>query len=116
MLVHLGHIDLAYGATARAVAAAERSYDELRHAAITGWMSWLLLHQTGCADGVQDTTQRGRPSPLTQARRLAVEQADRIEPKLGKATPSTSRSGAGSWSTRPWPPPGTARPARPTTS
>jgi hypothetical protein len=87
MLVHLGHIDLAYLAMARAMAAAERSEDELRHAAITGWMSWLLLHQTGSADGVQDTTQRGRRSPLTQARRLAVEQADRVEPKLGKATP-----------------------------
>jgi transcriptional regulator with XRE-family HTH domain len=87
MLVHLGHIDLAYLAMTRAVAAAEGSEDDLRHAAITGWMSWLLLHQTGSADGVQHPARRGRGSPLAQARRLAVEQADRIEPKLGKATP-----------------------------
>jgi hypothetical protein len=35
-------------------------------------MSWLLLHQTGSSD---------------QARRLAVEEADRVEPRLGKARP-----------------------------
>jgi len=35
-------------------------------------MSWLLMHQTGSSD---------------QARRLAVEEADRIEPRLGKASP-----------------------------
>jgi hypothetical protein len=35
-------------------------------------MSWLLLHQTGSSD---------------QARRLAVEEADRVEPRLAKARP-----------------------------
>ena len=70
MLVHLGHIDLAYLAMDRALAAADRSEDPLRHAAVSGWMSWLLMHQTGSSD---------------QARRLAVEEADRIEPRLGKA-------------------------------
>jgi hypothetical protein len=72
MLVHLGHIDLAYLAMDRATTAADRSGDLLRRAALSGWMSWLLLHQTGSSD---------------QARRLAVEEADRIEPRLGKAQP-----------------------------
>jgi hypothetical protein len=83
MLVHLGHLDLAYLGMERAVAASERSGDELRHAAMSGWMSWLLLHQTGSQDGVQDPTSRR--APLTQARQLAVQQADQVEPKLGKA-------------------------------
>jgi transcriptional regulator with XRE-family HTH domain len=86
MLVHLGHLDLAYLAMEHAVAAADRSEDELRHAAVRGQMSWLLLHQTGTADGVADAAAPRR-SPLAQARRLAIEQADRIEPKLGHATP-----------------------------
>ncbi len=72
MLVSLGHVDLAFLAMERAVGAADRSGDELRHAAVSGWMSWLLMHQTGSSD---------------QARRLAVEEADRIEPRLGKASP-----------------------------
>jgi transcriptional regulator with XRE-family HTH domain len=71
-LVHLGHIDLAYLAMDRAIAAADRSDDPLRRASLSGWMSWLLLHQTGSSD---------------QAQRLAVEEADRIEPRLGKAKP-----------------------------
>ena len=87
MLVHLGHVDLAYLSMERAIAAAGHADDELRHAAITGWMSWLLLHQTGTADPAGVAGVRGRRSPLAQARRLAVEQADRIEPKLGKAPP-----------------------------
>jgi transcriptional regulator with XRE-family HTH domain len=72
MLVHLGHVDLAYLAMERAIAAAHGSDDELRCAALTGWMSWLLLHQTASAD---------------QAHRLAVSEADHIEPRLGKARP-----------------------------
>jgi len=71
-LVHLGHVDLAYLAMDRATTAADRSDDPLRRAALSGWMSWLLLHQTGSSD---------------QARRLAVEEADRVEPRLGKAQP-----------------------------
>lgn len=72
MLVHLGHIDLAYLAMERAVAAAEGSDDELRRAAVSGWMSWLLLHQTGS---------------YNQAKRLAMTEADRAEPRLATATP-----------------------------
>jgi transcriptional regulator with XRE-family HTH domain len=72
LLVHLGFVDLAYLAMERAIGAAGRSGDELRRAALSGWMSWLLLHQTGSAD---------------QARQLAVEEAERTEPRLGKARP-----------------------------
>jgi len=72
MLLHLGHVDLAYLAMERAVAAADRSDDSLHRAAVSGWMSWLLMHQTGSTG---------------QARRLAVGEADRIEPRLGKARP-----------------------------
>jgi transcriptional regulator with XRE-family HTH domain len=72
-LVHLGSVDLAYLAMERALAAADRSDDELHRAALAGWMSWLLLHQTGSAD---------------QAERLAVETAERVEPKLGHARPA----------------------------
>ncbi len=71
-LVHLGHLDLAYLAMERAIAAADRSDDPLRRAALSAWMSWLLLHQTGSVD---------------QARRLAVDEADRAEPRLGRAKP-----------------------------
>ena len=72
MLVHLGLIDLAYLAMERAIGAADRSGDELRRAALSGWMSWLLLHQTGSFD---------------QAHRLAVDEADHMEPRLAKAKP-----------------------------
>jgi transcriptional regulator with XRE-family HTH domain len=72
MLVSLGHVDLAYLAMERAITAAEGSGDELRRAAVSGWMSWLLLHQTGSYD---------------QAQRLAVTEADRTEPRLGIAPP-----------------------------
>lgn len=72
MLVHLAHVDLAYLAMERAIAAADRSDDPLRRAALSGWMSWLLLHHTGSFD---------------QARQLAVDEADRMEPRLGKARP-----------------------------
>lgn len=86
MLVHLGAIDLAYLGMERAQDAAARSGDELRAGAANGWMSWLLLHQTSAADGIQDPRDHGRRSPLTQARRLATETADELEPKLGKAS------------------------------
>jgi transcriptional regulator with XRE-family HTH domain len=72
MLTLLGHVDLGYLAMERAVAAADRLDDELRRAATTGYMSWLLLHQTGTVD---------------QAHQLAVAEADRFEPKFGTATP-----------------------------
>lgn len=67
MLVHLGHIDLAYLAMDRALTAADASGDGLRRAALDGWMSWLLLHQTGSYD---------------QAQRLAVDAATRLEPRM----------------------------------
>ncbi len=72
MLTLLGHVDLGYLAMERAIAAGDRAEDALVRAALSGRMSWLLLHQTGGAD---------------QARRLAVEEADRFEPRLGKALP-----------------------------
>jgi len=72
MLVHLGHVDLGYLAMERSISAAERSGDPLRRAAQAGWMSWLLLHQTGSTD---------------QAHQLAVAEADRLEPRHDKATP-----------------------------
>ncbi len=71
-LVHLGHLDLAYLVMERALGAADRSGDELRRASVAGWMSWLMLHQTGVAD---------------QAERLAVDTAEAIEPMLGRARP-----------------------------
>lgn len=72
MLTLLGHVDLGYLAMERAISAAGRSDDELRRAAFAGYMSWLLLHQTGSVD---------------QAQRIAVDEADRFEPRFGKATP-----------------------------
>jgi len=74
LLVSLGHVDLGYLAMERALREAERSGDELRPAAVSGWLSWLLMHQTG-------------PGP-DQAQRLAVAEADRIEPRMGKASPA----------------------------
>ncbi|MBC8091855.1 MAG: helix-turn-helix transcriptional regulator [Pseudonocardia sp.] len=73
LLVHLGHVDLAQLAMERAVAAAGRADDELRSASLTGWMSWLLLHQVGLLD---------------ESQRLAERQADAIEPRMGTATPA----------------------------
>jgi transcriptional regulator with XRE-family HTH domain len=72
MLTLLGYVDLGYVAMDRAIGAADRSEDELRRAAFAGYMSWVLLHQTGTFD---------------QAQRLAVEEADRFEPRFGKASP-----------------------------
>src|SRR6266508_3114041 len=46
MLTLLGYVDLGYVAMDRAIGAADRSNDELRRAAFSGYMSWLLLHTT----------------------------------------------------------------------
>jgi transcriptional regulator with XRE-family HTH domain len=73
MLVALGHPDLAYLAMERALRAAEDSGDQLRRAAVAGWLSWLLMHQTG----------RG----AEEAQRLAIREADAIEPRMRDATP-----------------------------
>ena len=72
MLVHLGKIDLAHLTMERAIEAAERSQDSLRRSSLLGWMSWLLLHQTGSVD---------------EAKLIAVQEADAIEPKMKQATP-----------------------------
>ena len=71
-LTLLGYIDLAHLALERAIAAAERADEPLYRASLVGWQSWLLVHQTGSAD---------------QARRLAVAEADRVEPRR-HATPA----------------------------
>src|SRR5262245_43264399 len=73
MLVHLGHLDLACLAMERATRAADHADDPLRRAALSGWMSWLLLHRTGSTDQAQQL--------------LATAVADNLEPKLGKAAP-----------------------------
>jgi len=72
MLVHLDRVDLAYLAMERAVGAAEQSGDDLRRSSLLGWMSWLLLHQTGRSD---------------EAKHIAVSEADAIEPKMKGAPP-----------------------------
>ncbi len=72
MLTLLGYVDLGYLAMERAVGAVDRTDDELRRAAFSGYMSWLLLHQTGTFD---------------QAQQLAVRAADDFEPRFGKAAP-----------------------------
>lgn len=72
MLAHLGKVDLAYLTMERALEAAEHSEDGLRHSALLGWMSWLLLHQTGSCD---------------EAKFIAMREADAIEPKMKRATP-----------------------------
>ena len=73
MLVHLGQLDLAYLLMKQAEDAATQSGDHLRHAAVVGWTSWLLLHQAGGND---------------EARHLAIQQADAVEPSIGKASPT----------------------------
>jgi transcriptional regulator with XRE-family HTH domain len=52
-LVHLGELDLAYLAMDRALSTAEQGDDPLYRAALTRWMWWLLLHQTGTLDQAQ---------------------------------------------------------------
>lgn len=71
MLTQLGMEDLAYLGVERAVAAAERSGDQLRAATLMGSLSWVLLNQ-------------GR---FEEAERAAVVTADDVEPRLGSATP-----------------------------
>lgn len=74
MLVHLGQLDLAYLLMKQAENAAVRSGDELRHAAVVGWTSWLLLHQAGGND---------------EAQHLAISQAAAVEPSsFSKASPT----------------------------
>jgi len=72
MLTHLGKVDLAYLTMERAIAAADRSDDELRRSALFGWMSWLLLHQTGS---------------FGEAKYIAIREADNIEPRMKNARP-----------------------------
>jgi transcriptional regulator with XRE-family HTH domain len=68
----LGKVDLAYLAMERAVGAAEQTGDELRRAAVCGWMSWLLTQHAGSA---------------AEAVRLAVREADAVEPRMKGASP-----------------------------
>src|SRR5215475_6999471 len=68
----LGKVDLGYLAMERAVAAAEQSGDVLRRAVVQGWMSWLLTFHAGSA---------------AEALRLAVREADAVEPKMKGASP-----------------------------
>ncbi len=72
MLVHLNNIDLGYVAMERAISAAGHTDDELRRAALHGWLSWILMHHTDSID---------------TARRLAIREADAIEPRMKDATP-----------------------------
>lgn len=73
LLVHLGHVDLAFAAMERSRLAADESGDGLRSAAAVSWQSWVALHQTGLTE---------------HARALVIERADAIEPKISKATPA----------------------------
>jgi len=72
MLVHLDKVDLAYTAMERALLAAERSGDSLRHSSLQGSMAWLVMHH---------------PDNLPEARHLAVAEADSIEPRIRAAAP-----------------------------
>jgi transcriptional regulator with XRE-family HTH domain len=72
MLVHLDKVDLAYLAMERAIREAENSEDDLRRSSLYGWLSWLLLHQTGRSD---------------EAKHIATREADSIEPKIKGAPP-----------------------------
>ncbi len=72
MLVHLGKVDLAYLAMERGLFAAEQSDDVLRKSALTGWLSWVLLHQAGSSG---------------DAKYIAVREADSIEPRMKGARP-----------------------------
>lgn len=71
-LVHLGQLDLAYLAMDRALTASDQESDELHQVALTGWMSWILLHHTGTLD---------------QAHILAADAADRIRTYLNGDDP-----------------------------
>ncbi len=73
MLTLLGYVDLGYHTMTLAAGAADRSGEQLRRAAISGYLSWVLLHQTGAFD---------------QATALAVAEADQVEPRLSGASPA----------------------------
>jgi transcriptional regulator with XRE-family HTH domain len=72
MLVHLDNVDLGYVAMERAINAAEHSGDGLRSSSLRGWMAWLLMHYT---------------DNLSNARQLAIREADSIEPRMKGARP-----------------------------
>lgn len=71
MMTLLGHVDLAYIGMDKALRAAERGDDALRRSALVGTLAWVLQHQGRWAD----------------AQRVAAAEAERIEPRLGTATP-----------------------------
>jgi len=68
----LGKVDLAYLAMERAVGAAEQTGDVLRRAAVCGWMSWQFTQHAGST---------------AEAVRMAVREADDVEPKMKGAAP-----------------------------
>ena len=72
-LVHLGETDLAYLAMERALTTADAGDDPLYRAALTGWMSWLLLHPTGTLD---------------EATRLAATEAEALATSLDHHDPA----------------------------
>jgi hypothetical protein len=72
MLVHLNNLDLGYVAMERAINAAEHTDDTLRQSALSGWMSWILMHYS---------------ESLDDARILAIREADDIEPRMKDAPP-----------------------------
>jgi len=70
MLALLGYVDLGYIAMERAIDFADQAGDPLRRTVASGRMSWLLLHHTGGAE---------------MAMRLAVSEADQVEPRHNRA-------------------------------
>jgi len=72
MLVHLGELDLAYLAMDRATSVAEQGDDPLYRGVLDGWMSWVLLHQTGA---------------LEEAHRLAATAANDLRQHLNDDDP-----------------------------
>jgi transcriptional regulator with XRE-family HTH domain len=71
LLVHLGREDLAAVAAERGIVVAKAGDDELQWAALNGAYCWTLLGQARNSD----------------AERLAMRTAERIEPRLSTATP-----------------------------
>jgi transcriptional regulator with XRE-family HTH domain len=71
-LVLQQQVDLALLAMERGIAATERSGEELRHSAMIGSLSWVLQHQTGNNE---------------EAQRIAIAEAERLEPDMGRAAP-----------------------------
>ncbi len=68
----------------------------MHRAALGGWMSWLLLHQTGQFD---------------QAHRLAVEEVDRVDGVLGERDPRGVAVRGSLLIGAAWPLPGTSSPS-----